>query len=448
MLSNDELLPLAIVVLVALSCGILLTRLKQPAVVGYILAGFVLGPSGLELVENEESIGLLAELGVLLLLYVIGMELSLRTFRRIWKIAITTVVLQTLGATLMVWMISLYVDNWPFTAVLLLAFVLALSSTAVAVKMLEDIGELRTRAGRINIGILIAQDLAVVPMILLLDVAAIGEFDAVAVGRILLSVGLLLALIMFLSRRKRLNIPILNITQGHSDLTPLLGLVCCFGAATASALLGLSPAYGAFLAGLTLGNSNLRVGMLNMVMPIQSILMMVFFLSIGLLIDLSLIWNNLGVILLMLLIVTVGKTAINLAIFAVLRLPWAQALLTALLLAQVGEFSFLLGNVGLQRGIIQPEDFRIILSVTALSLVISPLYMNAIRRLHRAASFQRTSIRYVLRLAFGREVAAVQRTARAVTGLRPRLPRSLPSRLKRKPVATQDTGNPSGDGGA
>ena len=448
MLSNDELLPLAIVVLVALSCGILLTRLKQPAVVGYILAGFVLGPSGLELVENEESIGLLAELGVLLLLYVIGMELSLRTFRRIWKIAITTVVLQTLGATLMVWMISLYVDNWPFTAVLLLAFVLALSSTAVAVKMLEDIGELRTRAGRINIGILIAQDLAVVPMILLLDVAAIGEFDAVAVGRILLSVGLLLALIMFLSRRKRLNIPILNITQGHSDLTPLLGLVCCFGAATASALLGLSPAYGAFLAGLTLGNSNLRVGMLNMVMPIQSILMMVFFLSIGLLIDLSLIWNNLGVILLMLLIVTVGKTAINLAIFAVLRLPWAQALLTALLLAQVGEFSFLLGNVGLQRGIIQPEDFRIILSVTALSLVISPLYMNAIRRLHRAASFQRTSIRYVLRLAFGREVAVVQRTARAVTGLRPRLPRSLPSRLKRKPVATQDTGNPSGDGGA
>jgi monovalent cation:H+ antiporter-2, CPA2 family len=448
MLSNDELLPLAIVVLVALSCGILLTRLKQPAVVGYILAGFVLGPSGLELVENEESIGLLAELGVLLLLYVIGMELSLRTFRRIWKIAITTVVLQTLGAILMVWMISLYVDNWPFTAVLLLAFVLALSSTAVAVKMLEDIGELRTRAGRITIGILIAQDLAVVPMILLLDVAAIGEFDAVAVGRILLSVGSLLALIMFLSRRKRLNIPILNITQGHSDLTPLLGLVCCFGAATASALLGLSPAYGAFLAGLTLGNSNLRVGMLNMVMPIQSILMMVFFLSIGLLIDLSLIWNNLGVILLMLLIVTVGKTAINLAIFAVLRLPWAQALLTALLLAQVGEFSFLLGNVGLQRGIIQSEDFRIILSVTALSLVISPLYMNAIRRLHRAASFQRTSIRYVLRLAFGREVAVVQRTARAVTGLRPRLPRSLPSRLKRKPVATQDTGNPSGDGGA
>ena len=426
MLSNDELLPLAIVVLVALSCGILLTRLRQPAVVGYIFAGFVLGPSGLELVENEASIGLLAELGMLLLLYVIGMELSLRAFRRIWKIAVTTVILQTLGALLMVWLIS-HQFNWPVTAILLLGFVLALSSTAVAVKMLEDIDELRTRTGRITVGILIAQDLAVVPMILLVDVAAIGEFDVLAVGRILLSVGLLLALILFLSRRQRLNIPILNVTRGHSDLTPLLGLVCCFGAATISALLGLSPAYGAFLAGLTIGNSNLRVGMLEMVIPIQSVLMMVFFLSIGLLIDLSLIWENLGLIIMMLLIVTIGKTAINLSIFAALRMPWAQALLTALILAQVGEFSFLIGNIGLQRGIIQPEDFRIILSVTALSLVISPLYMSAIRRLHRAASYQRASVRYVLRLAFGREAATVQRAFRKTISLRP----GIPSRFKR-----------------
>ena len=426
MLSNDELLPLAIVVLVALSCGILLTRLRQPAVVGYIFAGFVLGPSGLELVENEASIGLLAELGMLLLLYVIGMELSLRAFRRIWKIAVTTVILQTLGALLMVWLIS-HQFNWPVTAILLLGFVLALSSTAVAVKMLEDIDELRTRTGRITVGILIAQDLAVVPMILLVDVAAIGEFDVLAVGRILLSVGLLLALILFLSRRQRLNIPILDVTRGHSDLTPLLGLVCCFGAATISALLGLSPAYGAFLAGLTIGNSNLRVGMLEMVIPIQSVLMMVFFLSIGLLIDLSLIWDNLGLIIMMLLIVTIGKTAINLSIFAALRMPWAQALLTALILAQVGEFSFLIGNIGLQRGIIQPEDFRIILSVTALSLVISPLYMSAIRRLHRAASYQRASVRYVLRLAFGREAATVQRAFRKTIRLRP----GIPSRFKR-----------------
>ena len=402
MLAHEQLIPLAVVILVALSCGVIFTRIRQPAVIGYILAGVVLGPAGFGLVSNEENIALLADLGVLLLLFVIGMELSLRAFRRIWRIAVATVALQTLGALFVVWFIG-QVMGWPMSAILLLAFVLALSSTAVAVKILEDIGELRTRTGRIAVGVLIAQDLAIVPMILLLDIAALGEFSFLAAARIVFSVVLLLALILFLSRRQRVRLPLPAIVAGHADLTPLLGLVCCFGAATISGLLGLSPAYGAFLAGLTIGNSNLRVGMLDTVMPIQSILMMVFFLSIGLLIDFSLVWANLGVVVVMLLIATVGKTLVNLAVLSALRLPWAQALLTALVLSQVGEFSFLLGSVGLQRGIIEIDEFRIIITVTALSLAVSPLWMGAARRLHRVATFQRVSVRYVFRIAFGRE---------------------------------------------
>ena len=402
MLAHEQLIPLAVVILVALSCGVIFTRIGQPAVIGYILAGVVLGPAGFGLVSNQENIALLADLGVLMLLFVIGMELSLRAFRRIWRIALATVALQTAGALFVVWFIG-QVMGWPTVAILLLAFVLALSSTAVAVKILEDIGELRTRTGRIAVGILIAQDLAIVPMILLIDIAALGEFSFLAAARIVLSVGLLLALILFLSRRRRVNLPLPAIVAGHADLTPLLGLVCCFGAATISGLLGLSPAYGAFLAGLTIGNSNLRVGMLDTVMPIQSILMMVFFLSIGLLIDLSLVWANLGVVVVMVLIATVGKTLVNLAVFAALRLPWAQALLTALVLSQVGEFSFLLGSIGLERNVISIDEFRIIITVTALSLVVSPLWMGAVRRLHRVATFQRVSVRYVFRIAFGRE---------------------------------------------
>ncbi len=437
MLAHEQLIPLAVVILVALSCGVIFTRLRQPAVIGYILAGVVLGPAGFGLVRNEENIALLADLGVLMLLFVIGMELSLRAFRRIWRIALATVALQTASALLVVWLIG-QVMGWPLVAVLLLAFVLALSSTAVAVKILEDIGELRTRTGRIAVGILIAQDLAIVPMILLIDVAVLGEFNFVAALRIVLSVGLLLALILFLSRRRRVNLPLPAIIAGHADLTPLLGLVCCFGAATISGLLGLSPAYGAFLAGLTIGNSNLRVGMLDTVMPIQSILMMVFFLSIGLLIDLSLVWANLGVVVVMLLVATVGKTLVNLAVFAALRLPWAQALLTALVLSQVGEFSFLLGSIGFERQVISSEEFRIIITVTALSLIVSPLWMGAVRRLHRVATFQRVSVRYVFRIAFGREadrisgaVAMVIRLARSISTLVYR--RIRPDRARAQP---------------
>ena len=423
MLAHEQLIPLAVVILVALSCGVIFTRIRQPAVIGYIVAGVVLGPAGFGLVSNEENIALLADLGVLMLLFVIGMELSLRAFRRIWRIALATVALQTAGALFVVWIIG-QVMGWPIAAVLLLAFVLALSSTAVAVKILEDIGELRTRTGRVAVGILIAQDLAIVPMILLLDIFTQGGFNFLAAARIVFSVALLLILILFLSRRQRVKLPLPAIVAGHADLTPLLGLVCCFGAATISGLLGLSPAYGAFLAGLTIGNSNLRVGMLDTVLPIQSILMMVFFLSIGLLIDFSLVWANLGVVVVMLLIATVGKTLVNLAVFAALRVPWAQALLTALVLSQVGEFSFLLGSVGLNRGIIEIEEFRIIITVTALSLVVSPLWMGAVRRLHRVATFQRVSVRYVFRIAFGREAdrisgggAMVARLARDAAAL-------------------------------
>ena len=197
MLAHEQLIPIAVVILVALSCGVIFTRLRQPAVIGYILAGVVLGPAGFGLVKNQENITLLADLGVLLLLFVIGMELSLRAFRRIWRIAVATVILQTATTLIILWFIG-NIIGWSTASILLLAFVLALSSTAVAVKILQDIGELRTRTGSITVGILIAQDLAIVPMILLLDIAAIGEFNYLALARILLSVTLLVFLILFL----------------------------------------------------------------------------------------------------------------------------------------------------------------------------------------------------------------------------------------------------------
>ncbi len=431
---QEELIPLAIVALVALLCGLVMARLRQPPVVGYIIAGVVLGPSFLGLVENEESVALLAEMGVLMLLFVVGMELSLRAFRRVWKIAIATTMLQITGTLAVMYLIG-KVMNWPPAAVLLLAFVVALSSTAVAIKMLDDIGELRTPTGRVAVGILIAQDLAVVPMMLILEVAAAGEFDIMLLGRIALSVGLLAILIMWLSRRRRVNLPEPGVVKFHPDLMPVLGLAVCFGAATASGLLGLSPAYGAFLAGLTIGNSNLRTGMLETVMPIQGVLMMVFFLSVGLLIDVALIWDNIGIILAMLLVVTVLKTVLNVGILRVLRLPWTEAMVTGLVLAQVGEFSFLLAGAGVRMEIIEIGDFRLVITVTALSLAISSLWLAAARRMQNAALSQTAPARQVLSLLYGREAGWVTNGYRRLKGGEPRLEPKAPAR---EPTADTD----------
>ena len=162
-------------------------------------------------------------------------------------------------------------------------------------------------------------------------------------------------------------------------------MALCFAAAAVSGLFGMSTAYGAFLAGLLLGNSTDRKLMLRSTLPIQGLLLMVFFLSIGLLIDLGFIWDNLGEIILMLLIVTLGKTAMNVGILRFLKEPWPRAWLGGVALGQVGEFSFVLIALGLSVGALDDEGYRLFVAVIALSLIISPLWLDSARRIERLA---------------------------------------------------------------
>lgn len=407
--AHTQLIGIAVVALAALACGIAMRRLKQPAVVGYILAGVILGPTGFGLVTDREAIGLLAELGVLMLLFLIGMELSLRGIREVWKIAVATTGLQIAAGLLAALALGLLV-GWQLPQVILLGFVVAISSTAVAIKILEEIGELRTRVGQITVGVLIAQDLAVVPMMLIVGSVGGGDFGFNALVKVGLSVAFLGLLIVYLSRRHRLRLPFAQVVGENVDLTPLAGLAFCFGAAAVSGLLGLSAAYGAFLAGLIIGNSSSRQVMIRHTAPIQSILLMVFFLSIGLLIDLGFIWRNLGTVLTLLIFVTVFKTALNIGLIRFLGEPWPRAFLSGVVLAQLGEFSFILAALGVSVGVVSPELHRLIVAITVLSLIFSPFWLENARRLHRLMLLGITSARETVRLTYGREVAAVART--------------------------------------
>ncbi|HSR72974.1 MAG TPA: cation:proton antiporter [Kiloniellales bacterium] len=401
---------LAIVVLAALACGMAMQRLKQPAVMGYILAGALLGPGGLAVVENREFISLLAELGVLMLLFLIGMELSLRAIRDVWFVAAATTALQIAVGLIAMFGLGALLD-WPLPTILLFGFCIALSSTAVAIKMLEEIGELRSRTGQVTVAILIAQDLAVVPMMLILQSFRDGgTIGGEAAFKVLLSVGFLGLLIVYLLRRERLRLPFARVIGRNQDLLPLAGLAFCFGAAALSGLLGLSAAYGAFLAGLVIGNSTSRKAMIHHTLPIQAILLMVFFLSIGLLIDFAYILDNLGTVVAVVAFVALAKTALNVGVIRLLGQPWTRAFLSGALLAQLGEFSFVLAALGLGSGIISNEDYRLIVAITVLSLLGSPFWLATARRLHRATLLGITSSREILRLTYGEEARFVQRT--------------------------------------
>jgi CPA2 family monovalent cation:H+ antiporter-2 len=382
---HAQLTGLAIVALAALVCGMVMRRLNQPAVAGYILAGVILRPSSLGLVDDRETIGQLAELGVLMLLFLIGMELSLRGFRAVWKIALATTLLQIAVALLAMLGLGRLL-GWPMAQVLLLGFVVAVSSTAVAIKMLQDIGELRTRIGQVTVGVLIAQDLAVVPMMLIVgSFSDGGTVGLAAIVQVALSLAFLALLIVYLSQRQKIRLPFARLVGKSVDLTPLAGLAFCFGAAALSGLLGLSAAYGAFLAGLVIGNSTSRRIMIHHTAPIQSVLMMAFFLSIGLLIDLRFIWDNVWTVLAVVVFITVLKTALNVGLLGLLGESWPRAFLSGVLLGQIGEFSFILAALGVSVGAVSPENHRLIVAVTVLSLVVSPFWLETARRLHRIA---------------------------------------------------------------
>ena len=348
---ETQLTAIAMVVLAALGCGLLMTRLRQPALVGYIMAGVLLGPSGLGLVRDREAVGLLAELGVLMLLFLLGMELSLRGVREVWKIAVLTTLVQ-IGAAAGITLAIGELLDWPLQRGILMGFVVAVSSTAVAVKMLDDIGELRTRVGQVAVGILIAQDLAVVPMMLVVgSFGADGGFRYISLVTVLLSVGFLALLIVYLSRRL----------------------------------------------------------MLRHMVPIQSVLMMIFFLSIGLLLDLGFMFDRLALVLLLVGLIAIIKTALNIGLIRLCGETWPRAVLSGVVLAQIGEFSFIMAALGLSVGAIQSEAHKLIVAVTVLSLAVSPIWMEAARRLHRIILLGVTSGRETFRLTIGRDAVALLR---------------------------------------
>ncbi|RED48608.1 cation:proton antiporter [Aestuariispira insulae] len=415
-----DLTGIAIIAVAATLCGMAMVKYRQPAIIGYILAGIFLGPSGLGFVTDRENINVLAELGVILLLYFIGMELSLRSFRYIWKLALFATAVQIGGSVLAVLGLT-RLFGWPVEYAVLFGFCLALSSTAVAVKVLEGMGELRTRTGRITIGILIAQDLAVAPMLVVVSNLAGGSMGLGVLLEVALSVGLLVSLIVYLTKnRKKVNLPGHHLIEGKPDLAPLGALAWCFLLASIAGLFHMSPAFGAFLAGLIAGNSAQRKLVHEHAGPVQAVLLMVFFLSIGLLIDLGFLFDNFGMVLAMWLFVTIFKTALNACILKFQGEKWKSAISVSLVLGQLGEFSFVLGAAALSAAVIDSEIHRLLVIVTVLSLISSPIYTDAARRLTHLAS-QPEGFRATMKVLYVNEWALTRQFSKRLLVLWQRL---------------------------
>ncbi|MDR3031458.1 MAG: cation:proton antiporter [Holosporales bacterium] len=397
---------LTIIILVAAVSGILLAKLNQPIMVGYILAGIIFGPNGFSFISSKDQIQFYSELGILLLLFVIGMELNIRSFIRMWKIpTLFTIIQVCVNAALAVLFANIF--DFSIYISLLAAFIVSLSSTAAIVKVLEYLGEIRTDIGHISIGILVAQDIAIVPMMLILKEC--GKFSGAIVVDLVVAIGLVVALIRYLGKKENIKISAKHLLP-NSDLIPIVTLGLCFAASSLVVLFGLSEPYGAFLAGLFIGNTEERQSVLNSVKPIQSVLLMCFFFSIGLMFDLNFLIENWPTIFITLSVVTIWKIFFNTLTLKQFSIELAKSASIGIILAQLGEFSLVLANVAFDSNVIDEFLQKLIVSVTALSLSISPLFIALSTRTKNLSYIGDNSLSSVLKVLVSRSFSKEVRT--------------------------------------
>ncbi|MBU0755289.1 MAG: cation:proton antiporter, partial [Planctomycetes bacterium] len=365
-----------IIISLALGTSFLCHRIKVPTLVGFLLAGALGGPHGFALIGNVTEVETMAEIGVILLLFSIGLEFSLGRLMEIKRVVLLGGGLQvglTLAAALG---ISRGFDfSWPQSV--FLGCLVSLSSTAVVLKLYQESSTLDTRHGRTVLGILIFQDILVVPMMIVTPMLG-GAGGSIAVNLLtLLGKSLLLAGFVFVAARWLIPFLLLKIVGTRNRELFLLGVIfIAFALAWFTSLLGMSLALGAFLAGLMISESEYSHHTVSNILPFKDVFMSFFFVSVGMLFNGTVVVQHLGII----LVLTAALIALKFlcagaATFA-LGYPLRTILLVGFGLSQVGEFSFILSRVGEQHGLIQGDHYAIFLAVTCLTLLATPFLMN------------------------------------------------------------------------
>jgi CPA2 family monovalent cation:H+ antiporter-2 len=358
--------------------GLLAHRLRQPALLGYLLSGLLIGPSGFGLLRDVEQIEGLAEIGVAFLLFALGVEFSLAELRRVRNIAIQGSLLQMGGTIILVTLLTVVVgwsSSWPQG--FFLGLVLSLSSTAVVLKLLTERGETGTVHGQIMLAILIAQDLALGLMLAFLPALTqpdtLGVTLATALAKFLVFLAGAIAL-------GRWGVPWLLRTVAATEsqeLFLLTVIALCLGVAWFTSLLGLSIEMGAFVAGLMVAEVDYADQALGRVLPLRDTFACLFFASVGMLIDPQVLLENWIWIVELVSLVMVGKALIILPVVLRFGYSFKTALLVAVGLNQIGEFSFVLALQGFNLGLINEQQYLLLLGTAAITLVLTPAWMKS-----------------------------------------------------------------------
>lgn len=372
---------IVLILLVSIPIIAIFNRIQLPSIVGFLIAGIILGPSVLKIISNPDQIEVMAEIGVILLLFSVGLEVSLKELLDIKKIVLIGGGLQVL-ATILLSSIIIYVIGIPAKQAIFFGMLISLSSTVIVLKLLSDKGELDAPHGKFSVAISVFQDLAIVPMFLIVDL--LGTSEKVSFGEVsirLLTAFGAVAVIIFVAKYLSPHILYRLAKLRMKEIFTVGVLLLLLGTAYLTYSLGLSFALGAFIAGLIFSESEYSHQIIADTLPLRDAFNSLFFVSVGLLLNLTFVAENPFIVIASSLGVVILKAMIVFLIVIFLKYPVRIAVLVGIGLAQVGEFSFILGEYGFRLNLVPTELFNILISSTIITMILTPFLFKLAPRI-------------------------------------------------------------------
>jgi CPA2 family monovalent cation:H+ antiporter-2 len=382
---SSLILDLVLALVAAFAGGMIARRLGLPVLLGYIVAGVLIGPHTPGPIAASDRVDLLANLGVGFLMFALGVEFSLNDLLRVRRVALIAGGIQ-IPATILLGYLTGEAFGWGWRASLVLGGAFAISSSIVALKLLLGRGEGNSPQARIALGIGVIQDLSLVPMVAIVH-ALSGEEEQLPeeIGvALLIGFAAILAVIVVGTKIVPRVFDLVARTQSR-ELFILTVVMIAFGAAYAGEQAGLSLALGAFLAGLIVSESEYDSQVLADIIPFRDLFSTIFFVSIGMLVDPVFLWDHRWILLAGLAVLIIGKMLIFGAILLALHIDHLTATVTAILMAQMAEFSFILANEGRKERIISDEQYSLILAMALGSIMLVPLLLQLAPAMTRVA---------------------------------------------------------------
>jgi CPA2 family monovalent cation:H+ antiporter-2 len=368
-----------IVIIFALSTivNLIFTKLKVPTILGYLLTGIIAGPHLLKLIHDQHNIEIMAEIGIVLLLFSIGLEFSLKHLFRIRRVVFFGGFVQVMITALAFLLISFgYNTSWK--SGIFIGFMAALSSSALVLKILQDRSELTSNYGRTVLGILIFQDLMLVPLLLFSDFLGKGSSGDISGQLISLFLKAVFIIGFVYAGNKWIFPKLLHIIAlaRNQELFMMSIFLICLAIALLTSSLGMSLAFGAFLAGLMVSESEYSHNAFGSLIPFKDLFSSFFFVSVGMLLDLSFVIEYLPLVAFTVVMIIGIKTIVAGGTGFLLGHTFKGTVMVGLALAQVGEFSFILAKIGLDKEIISPFFYQLFLAVAIITMALSPFIMQ------------------------------------------------------------------------